>query len=119
MAKSKLSASVVAAGGATTFPPGKAIRFAAAVVASLFIYVFGAYVIVLYFGGSENGAGMNEWSDSTLRNFWIAFWSYTLAAVPISTLVARRLRAPAIATVVATAAGIGMLWLAYWMVLTT
>ncbi len=97
--------------------PRKAVRLVQALFASLGLYVIGMLMTLQIFSGLEHGKGANEWSESTVRALWVVIPLYPLVAVTISIILARRFGAPAVATAGATASGIGMLWLAYSMLL--
>ena len=94
-----------------------ATRLAAPVFLSLGLYVIGMLMTVQTLYGMESQGPISEWGESTVRALWVVIALYPLVAVTISIILARRFGAPAVATAGATASGIGMLWLAYLMLL--
>lgn len=94
----------------------KATRLVLSVFISLTLYVFGMIMILrIFFRGIENGSPMNEWTRIDPKVFWAVVASYPVATVVASSLLAREFRAPVLATVLATALGIAIVWLMFWM----
>ena len=94
----------------------KATRLVLSVFVSLTLYVVGMIMILrIFFRGIENGSPMNEWTRVDPQVFWAVVASYPVATVASSILLAREFRAPVLATVLATALGIAIVWLMFWM----
>ena len=93
----------------------KATRLFLSVFVSLTLYVVGMLMILLiFFRGIEHGP-MNEWTRVDPQVFWAVVASYPVATVASSILLAREFRAPVLTTVLATALGIAIVWLMFWM----
>jgi len=93
---------------------GGAARLTLAALASVAVYIVGMVFILSTFYGMQGGNSMNEWSDGTQRNFWMTFWSFPVAILLGSFVIAREFKTPVLATVLVTGFGISIVWLMYW-----